>query len=137
MICPKCGAEYREGFTRCGDCNVDLIEPKTYKITEEELESGSFDPEDVEDELVVVLETAVPSLITEFEYKLERRQIPYLEQSGTLYGASTAGRRSLHQWYAKVWVPLVFEEQAKEVLNRIDLQKFLGPATGPPSEDSE
>ena len=27
MICPKCGAEYMPGFTRCSDCLVDLVEP--------------------------------------------------------------------------------------------------------------
>lgn len=27
MICPKCGAEYQPGYTWCGDCQVDLIEP--------------------------------------------------------------------------------------------------------------
>lgn len=26
MFCPECRAEYREGFTRCSDCNVDLVE---------------------------------------------------------------------------------------------------------------
>lgn len=25
MFCPKCGAEYREGFTHCADCSVDLV----------------------------------------------------------------------------------------------------------------
>ena len=25
MICPKCKTEYREGFTECPDCGVDLI----------------------------------------------------------------------------------------------------------------
>lgn len=25
MYCPRCGAEYREGFTRCCDCDVDLV----------------------------------------------------------------------------------------------------------------
>ena len=25
MICPSCGAEYREGFTRCHDCDVPLV----------------------------------------------------------------------------------------------------------------
>ena len=26
MICPNCGSEYREGFLRCADCDVDLIQ---------------------------------------------------------------------------------------------------------------
>lgn len=25
MFCPKCRAEYREGFYRCSDCDVDLV----------------------------------------------------------------------------------------------------------------
>jgi len=25
MICPECKAEYRPGFTRCADCDVDLV----------------------------------------------------------------------------------------------------------------
>jgi hypothetical protein len=25
MFCPKCRAEYRPGFTRCSDCDVDLV----------------------------------------------------------------------------------------------------------------
>jgi hypothetical protein len=27
MICPKCKAEYRRGFTECADCGVALVEP--------------------------------------------------------------------------------------------------------------
>lgn len=26
MFCPNCGLEYRPGFTRCNDCEVDLVE---------------------------------------------------------------------------------------------------------------
>jgi hypothetical protein len=25
MFCPKCKAEYREGFSRCADCGTDLV----------------------------------------------------------------------------------------------------------------
>jgi len=25
MFCPKCKAEYREGFSSCADCNISLI----------------------------------------------------------------------------------------------------------------
>jgi hypothetical protein len=27
VICPRCGAEYRPGFTRCSDCLVELVDP--------------------------------------------------------------------------------------------------------------
>jgi hypothetical protein len=27
VICPQCGTEYREGFTHCTNCDVDLIPP--------------------------------------------------------------------------------------------------------------
>jgi hypothetical protein len=32
MFCPQCRAEYRPGFTRCSDCEVDLVEylPASY-----------------------------------------------------------------------------------------------------------
>ena len=26
MICPKCKVEYRDGFTKCSDCGVELVE---------------------------------------------------------------------------------------------------------------
>jgi hypothetical protein len=25
MLCPNCGCEYRDGFTICADCNVQLV----------------------------------------------------------------------------------------------------------------
>lgn len=26
MYCPKCGSEYREGFQKCSDCNIKLVD---------------------------------------------------------------------------------------------------------------
>ena len=26
MICPECKAEYREGYTKCADCEVELVD---------------------------------------------------------------------------------------------------------------
>ncbi len=41
MICPKCGAEYQPGFTRCSDCLVDLVEPgEQPEVTAEPKERG-------------------------------------------------------------------------------------------------
>ena len=36
MYCPECGAEYREGFDRCNDCDVALVQqrpPKDHEAT--------------------------------------------------------------------------------------------------------
>jgi len=35
MFCPKCKVEYRSGFTRCSDCEVDLVDV----LPEEDLSS--------------------------------------------------------------------------------------------------
>jgi len=42
MFCPKCRAEYREGFTECADCKVPLVselppEPKLEYVEYEEV----------------------------------------------------------------------------------------------------
>ena len=37
-FCPKCRAEYREGFTRCSDCDVELVDelPPEEEMADEE-----------------------------------------------------------------------------------------------------
>lgn len=40
MFCPNCKAEYRDGFTKCSDCNVELV----YELPEESY-ATSVDPE--------------------------------------------------------------------------------------------
>ena len=37
--CPKCGAEYRDGFTRCASCDVPLVDRLTDEQSEEANES--------------------------------------------------------------------------------------------------
>ena len=37
--CPKCGAEYREGFTRCADCGVALVAERPEGLPAEEGDS--------------------------------------------------------------------------------------------------
>ena len=51
MFCPKCRAEYREGFTTCSDCHIDLVDvlpliPEPEFINFEEI-LATDDPADV------------------------------------------------------------------------------------------
>ncbi len=35
MFCPRCGAEYREGFTMCADCGIALVHDEPAEPAEE------------------------------------------------------------------------------------------------------
>ncbi len=53
MFCPKCGAEYREGFTECADCMIPLVweeppEPRrVMEYVEYEEVLRTFNPADI------------------------------------------------------------------------------------------
>lgn len=34
MICPKCNSNYRDGFTKCSDCGLDLVEKTENNVQE-------------------------------------------------------------------------------------------------------
>jgi len=44
MICPQCKAEYRPGFTRCADCDVDLVWEPHYAQSPESPPANPGDP---------------------------------------------------------------------------------------------
>jgi hypothetical protein len=70
VYCPKCRADYREGFSRCSDCQVLLVaeNPPATK--------GPEDP-DPDLELVTVLEGADPAMITAAKNRLDESGIPF------------------------------------------------------------
>ena len=73
MFCPKCGTEYRPGFTECADCKVPLVkEPPAPPAEEPPLD------------LVTVFSTADPGLLSVAETLLDGAGIPYEERGEEL-----------------------------------------------------
>jgi hypothetical protein len=77
MICPECGSEYREGYVRCGSCEIDLIEPT---------------PVEPEIELVKVYETGNPALIPVVESLLDDAGIEYMTKNESIQDLFGWGR---------------------------------------------
>ena len=70
MYCPKCGAEYRDGFTECADCEVPLAERL----------SSSLEGKPQFVDLESVLTTTNHGEMALVESLLDAEDIPYLAQ---------------------------------------------------------
>lgn len=97
MFCPNCKSEYREGFTRCSDCDVDLVD----RLPEEERK----------EDLVNVFETAEPALVDVVASFLAANSIQYIIK-GT---ASTRLGRGLGT-HAQFWVAQEDEDASRELI---------------------
>lgn len=42
MYCPKCGYEYRDGYTTCSYCGVDLVNEESVKVQNVNTEDGKM-----------------------------------------------------------------------------------------------
>lgn len=82
MYCPECRSEYREGFSRCADCEVALVEtlPPLESIPHPDLH------------LVTILEAGDPSLIAVAESLLQEEGIPYTKSNEQLQDLFALGR---------------------------------------------
>jgi len=76
MFCPECGAEYREGFTECADCQVPLVWEKPPE-PDSGLDAMSPARGQPDLEFVTVLETSDPLLIGAAKSLLQGVGIPF------------------------------------------------------------
>lgn len=81
MFCPQCRSEYREGFTRCDNCNVALVAV---------LPPEAGDPSDRD--LVMAFETGDPGLLAMAHSILDEATIPYLTQGEGIQDLFGLGR---------------------------------------------
>jgi hypothetical protein len=79
MFCPSCKAEYREGFTRCADCDVDLV-PKLAKPAADEAEES----------IVVLWQGDDPVAFSAVTSALRAAQVPFDETLGQDHNAHLA-----------------------------------------------
>jgi hypothetical protein len=116
VYCPKCRAEYREGFTKCADCRVSLLPGAPPPVP-----AAHFDPNL---DLVVILETNNRIQLALATGLLEDAEIPYyvLGQIATLV---TDVDPFLKKW-VRLQVPRDREAEARELLDPV-----LNPAEPP------
>jgi hypothetical protein len=105
MYCPKCRSEYREGFTRCNDCDEPLVE----KLSEEPPQESH------EDDFVDILETSDKSLVPVIKSVLEGAGIPYFIQNEEALDLFE-GMMDYRNLHATVFVPKEMAEEAKQLL---------------------
>jgi hypothetical protein len=79
MYCPECSGEYREGFTHCADCDVDLVASLP---THEAAPAG---------ELVTVLETSDPAELAFVESLLRSAGLPFFTRGDHLQSLFALG----------------------------------------------
>jgi len=112
MFCPECKAEYRPGFRRCADCDVDLVtnlpetKPKSSDSSDlREVWTGD-DQESCVATCLTLKDAAIP-------YEVIQRQTQFLQAA---------------EAHFKIAVPSSFYKQAKEL---------TGPETDDFSDDPE
>ena len=112
MYCPRCMVEYREGFTSCADCQVELVQgtPPPPQTPEPDAE------------LVCVLETSDPVLLSLVRSTLFKARIEFTEK-GAVYLAG--GRPSyMLDWFGnavQVLVRVHDEVRARELVEALSV----------------
>ena len=124
MFCPECGGEYREGFTRCADCEVDLVE-----ALPEPAQEAPFA------ELVTVLEASDPAELALAESLLQDAGIPFFKKGDHLQNLFAMG--SLGFGFDALAGPVALQvaeghaEEAAQILEALTAESSEDPDDDP------
>jgi len=105
MICPKCKAEFREGFKKCSDCDISLVDALP--------EEPELSPTTENKNFKIIMSCLNQSDIALAKSLLDSNDIPYFIQGESF---NYIMRSSIP---ALVKVPEVYFNQAKEVLRTL------------------
>jgi hypothetical protein len=126
VFCPLCKAEYREGYTRCADCDVDLV-----SALPPQPDPPEPAPDDSGPDAVVLCQEDDPAALTAVLSALEERGIRFYE-----YPIHNPHARVDRPFPMKVWVGPLYEIRvAKSDLPAA--QTILAEVLAKESEDSE
>ncbi len=104
MFCPECQTEYRDGYTRCAECGVDLVAelpPEEQGMADMELEQ--------------VFETTEPTLLPVIKSVLESAGIPYMLEGEEAFGMLPLGGGFVNERHQALGVEVhVARERAEE-----------------------
>jgi hypothetical protein len=111
MYCPSCRAEFRPGFSRCRECEVDLVD---------ELPSADADAGAGVDALVPLPPIDSPALLGDWLERLEEAGIPYVVTAGTALALADGGAlidaATPDSWRARVEVLAARRADAERLL---------------------
>lgn len=108
MFCPQCGSEFREGFTVCSDCRVDLVTA---------LSADDRGGERPEMELVTVLDSTNPALIGIAKTVLESAGIEFLAVGENAASVAFSGNPFLGR--VRIQVEKSRVEEAEALLSEV------------------
>ena len=114
MFCPECKAEYRPGFTRCTDCDLDLVEELPEDNVEYEFAT--------EDNCEVVAVVSAPVEEGQIRSFLAAHDIPTaLHKKGfrRFFGVYHDSHGTV-----QILVPREFAARARDLLARADRGEF-------------
>jgi hypothetical protein len=107
MICPSCESEYRDGFTRCADCDVDLV---------------NVLPEPELPRVLGLKQTDDPALVASLAEALESATIGYVVEAGT--ALEIADDEDVpdtpRPWRARIWVIAGQFDRAAAIVDEVE-----------------
>lgn len=130
MICPECGSEYRDGFYKCSDCEVPLVEaPSSTPVEAPFSAPDPSEPRFADRKLVTILDIVDPAIVPIAKSLLEDADIPYLMKGEGLQGLFGLGQ--IGMGFNPISGPVELQvqeerrEEALDLLSQLDSCEIL------------